>query len=196
MGGAVSLQSDVKPSKRIRPHCVFRFTREVVQRRRALISHQGGPGGTPPQRRKDFVDIILLAEVGRRRRKCMCRGVGGGGATRGTVEVVLLQDEDGRGLTDEEIQSEADTFMFAGWACFGKFNPQVCSGLVSRPPPPSPLPLPSAGHDTTASAICWTLYNLARHAHFQDRCRQEVVDLMRGRDGEEMIQWSVKPGLN
>lgn len=60
----------------------------------------------------------------------------------------------------------------------------------------APLHLPSAGHDTTASAICWTLYNLACHAHFQDRCRQEVVDLMRGRDGEEMIQWSVKPGLN
>lgn len=27
---------------------------------------------------------------------------------------VLLQDEDGQGLTDEEIQAEANTFMFAG----------------------------------------------------------------------------------
>lgn len=27
---------------------------------------------------------------------------------------VLLQDEDGQGLTDKEIQAEANTFMFAG----------------------------------------------------------------------------------
>ena len=31
---------------------------------------------------------------------------------------VLLQDEDGKGLTDEEIQAEANTFMFAGEASF------------------------------------------------------------------------------
>uniref|UniRef100_A0A3B5MT22 aromatase n=1 Tax=Xiphophorus couchianus TaxID=32473 RepID=A0A3B5MT22_9TELE len=44
------------------------------------------------------------------------------------------------------------------------------------------------GHDTTASAICWTLYNLARHPHYQEKCRQEVMELMQGRDGHE-IQW-------
>uniref|UniRef100_A0A8D3E953 aromatase n=1 Tax=Scophthalmus maximus TaxID=52904 RepID=A0A8D3E953_SCOMX len=67
----------------------------------------------------------------------------------------VLQDDDGLGLTDEEIQAEANTFMFAG-------------------------------HDTTTSAICWTLYNLARHAYFQEKCRQEVMDLMQGRDRHEI----------
>ncbi|KAK2856948.1 hypothetical protein Q5P01_005683 [Channa striata] len=112
---------------------VQRFTREVIQKRRTLISQQTetetqSDFTTKPQKRKDFVDIILLSK-----------------------------DENGRGLTDEEIQAEADTFMFAG-------------------------------HDTTASAISWTLYNLARHAHYQEKCRQEVVDLMQGRD-EQQIEW-------
>ncbi|XP_030265149.1 cytochrome P450 4F3 [Sparus aurata] len=110
---------------------VHRFTREVVQKRRALISQQGATetGSTiAPQRKKDFVDIILLSK-----------------------------DEDGQGLTDEEIQAEANTFMFAG-------------------------------HDTTASAICWTLYNLARHDHYQEKCRQEVMELMQGRD-EHKVEW-------
>ena len=46
----------------------------------------------------------------------------------------------------------------------------------------------SSGHDTTASAICWTLFNLAGHAHYQDRCRDEVKELMRDR-AEQDIKW-------
>ncbi|KAG7236544.1 hypothetical protein INR49_000807 [Caranx melampygus] len=110
---------------------IHRFTREVVQKRRALINQQRETGADftkAPQRKKDFVDIILLSK-----------------------------DVDGQGLTDEEILAEANTFMFAG-------------------------------HDTTASAVCWTLYNLARHADHQEKCRQEVMDLMQGRDGQE-IEW-------
>uniref|UniRef100_A0A3P8TAA8 Cytochrome P450, family 4, subfamily F, polypeptide 3 n=1 Tax=Amphiprion percula TaxID=161767 RepID=A0A3P8TAA8_AMPPE len=112
---------------------VHRFTREVVQKRRALINQQRETEAQSnrtktPQRKKDFVDIILLSE-----------------------------DEDGQGLSDEEIQAEASTFMFAG-------------------------------HDTTASAICWTLYNLARHSHYQEKCRQEVMDVTQEQDGHE-IEW-------
>uniref|UniRef100_A0A3Q2TJW3 Cytochrome P450, family 4, subfamily F, polypeptide 3 n=1 Tax=Fundulus heteroclitus TaxID=8078 RepID=A0A3Q2TJW3_FUNHE len=112
---------------------VHRFTRDVVQKRRALIDQQRETEALTnqsagQQRKKDFVDIILLSK-----------------------------DEDGQGLTDEEIQAEANTFMFAG-------------------------------HDTTASAICWTLYNLARHTHYQEKCRQELMELMEGREGHE-IEW-------
>uniref|UniRef100_A0A8C6UIE5 Cytochrome P450 family 4 subfamily F member 8 n=1 Tax=Neogobius melanostomus TaxID=47308 RepID=A0A8C6UIE5_9GOBI len=108
---------------------VHGYTRDVVQRRRALIRQQRpGQFSMAANKRKDFVDIILSAK-----------------------------DEDGHGLSDEEILAEANTFMFAG-------------------------------HDTTASAICWTLYNLAQHSHYQERCREEVMELMKGRDGQE-IEW-------
>uniref|UniRef100_A0A8C5EDN4 Leukotriene-B(4) omega-hydroxylase 2-like n=1 Tax=Gouania willdenowi TaxID=441366 RepID=A0A8C5EDN4_GOUWI len=110
---------------------VHRFTREVVQKRRAQINQRTGENSrfsSPPRRKSDFVDILLLSK-----------------------------DEDGQSLSDEEIEAEANTFMFAG-------------------------------HDTTASAICWTLYNLARHQNFQETCRQEVMDVMQGRDGDD-IKW-------
>ncbi|XP_033927845.1 cytochrome P450 4F22 [Melopsittacus undulatus] len=45
-----------------------------------------------------------------------------------------------------------------------------------------------AGHDTTASALAWLLYNLAGHQQHQERCRQEVQELLKGRDAED-IEW-------
>ncbi|XP_036591986.1 cytochrome P450 4F8-like [Trichosurus vulpecula] len=44
------------------------------------------------------------------------------------------------------------------------------------------------GHDTTASGISWALYNLAHHQEHQDHCRQEIQELLRGRQPEE-IEW-------
>uniref|UniRef100_A0AAY5F0Y8 Cytochrome P450, family 4, subfamily F, polypeptide 3 n=1 Tax=Electrophorus electricus TaxID=8005 RepID=A0AAY5F0Y8_ELEEL len=73
------------------------------------------------------------------------------------VTLMSVKDENGEGLSNEEIKAQADTFMFAG-------------------------------HDTTASAISWVLYNLAMHQEFQDRCRSEINDLLSGRDSEE-ITW-------
>ncbi|XP_061524216.1 cytochrome P450 4F3 isoform X3 [Phycodurus eques] len=107
---------------------VHGFTSEVVQRRRTRLRQTSSDSTSEPGRKKDFVDIILLAK-----------------------------DDDGRGLTDEEVEAEANTFMFAG-------------------------------HDTTASAVCWTLFNLARHAHFQEKCRREALELMKGREGQR-IEW-------
>uniref|UniRef100_F7ARH8 Cytochrome P450 family 4 subfamily F member 127, pseudo n=1 Tax=Equus caballus TaxID=9796 RepID=F7ARH8_HORSE len=44
------------------------------------------------------------------------------------------------------------------------------------------------GHDTTASGLSWVLCNLARHPEHQERCRQEVRELLREREPEE-IEW-------
>ncbi|XP_028376832.1 cytochrome P450 4F2 isoform X1 [Phyllostomus discolor] len=44
------------------------------------------------------------------------------------------------------------------------------------------------GHDTTASGLSWALYNLARHPEYQERCRQEVQQLLGDREPKE-IEW-------
>ena len=43
------------------------------------------------------------------------------------------------------------------------------------------------GHDTTASGISWTLYDLACHPDIQRRCQQEVDALLEGRDSDEIL---------
>ena len=60
-------------------------------------------------------------------------------------------DADGKGLTDQEIRDEVDTFMFEG-------------------------------HDTTTSGISWTLYCLAKHPEHQKKVREEVGNVLMGRE--------------
>ncbi|XP_078692542.1 cytochrome P450 4F4-like isoform X1 [Branchiostoma floridae x Branchiostoma belcheri] len=45
-----------------------------------------------------------------------------------------------------------------------------------------------AGHDTTASALSWTLYSLAQHPHHQDKVREEVNGLLADKE-DVTIQW-------
>eukprot|EP00117_Sycon_ciliatum_P048974 scpid32573/ scgid2886/ Leukotriene-B(4) omega-hydroxylase 1; CYPIVF2; Cytochrome P450 4F2; Cytochrome P450-LTB-omega; Leukotriene-B(4) 20-monooxygenase 1 len=61
--------------------------------------------------------------------------------------LVTVKDEDGKGLTDEEIREQVDTFLFRG-------------------------------HDTTASALQWTIYYLSLHEDIQEKCRQEVQSVL------------------
>ncbi|XP_002740020.1 ultra-long-chain fatty acid omega-hydroxylase-like [Saccoglossus kowalevskii] len=75
------------------------------------------------------------------------------------LEMLLdARDDDGVGLSDQEIQDEVDIFMFEG-------------------------------HDTTASAISWCLYNLARYPDYQYKCRDEIDEMMVVKDNDE-IEWN------
>ncbi len=44
------------------------------------------------------------------------------------------------------------------------------------------------GHDTTASGLSWIIYNLAQHPELQERCREEVEEVMEGKDDTD-IEW-------
>uniref|UniRef100_A0A2K6TFE7 Cytochrome P450 family 4 subfamily F member 71 n=1 Tax=Saimiri boliviensis boliviensis TaxID=39432 RepID=A0A2K6TFE7_SAIBB len=44
------------------------------------------------------------------------------------------------------------------------------------------------GSDTTASGLSWILYHLSRHPEYQERCRQEVRELLKDREPIE-IEW-------
>ncbi|XP_033745790.1 cytochrome P450 4F6-like [Pecten maximus] len=45
------------------------------------------------------------------------------------------------------------------------------------------------GHDTTTSAMCWTLYSLAQHPEWQQKIQAEVDSILEGRDSD-YIEWS------
>ena len=86
--------------------------------------------------------------------------------------LLTAKDDEGKGLTDQEIQDEVDTFMFEG-------------------------------HDTTTSGMCWTLYCLAKHPEHQDKVREEVRNVLMGRDWLEYddlkelkyTQWCIKEAM-
>ncbi|XP_063810371.1 ultra-long-chain fatty acid omega-hydroxylase-like isoform X2 [Pseudophryne corroboree] len=44
------------------------------------------------------------------------------------------------------------------------------------------------GHDTTASGISWLLYNLARHPEYQEKCREEIREIITG-DHTAHLEW-------
>ena len=47
------------------------------------------------------------------------------------------------------------------------------------------------GHDTTASGLSWTLYNLSAHPEHQHKCREEVDALY----DQKNLEWRIKFGI-
>ncbi|XP_076154756.1 cytochrome P450 4F3-like [Alosa pseudoharengus] len=97
--------------KRFRKACdvVHSYTASVVQLRRAELEQQGAPeiqANENAGRKKvtDFIDVLLLS-----------------------------RDEDGNGLSDDEIKAEADTFMFEGHDTTASGISWVLYNLASHP---------------------------------------------------------------
>ncbi|XP_046547537.1 cytochrome P450 4F2-like [Haliotis rubra] len=119
---------------------VHNVSAAVIAARQKTLSDEGTPGtpetpgtsGMPGTRYLDFLDILLRA-----------------------------RDEDGVGMTTDEIQNEVDTILFEG-------------------------------HDTTASAISWTLYSMAQHVDYRRRVQTELDGVLNDAD---TITWDDLPTL-
>ena len=51
------------------------------------------------------------------------------------------------------------------------------------------------GHDTTASGLSWTLYNLAIHPEHQAKCREEVDALFDEKENEDLTWYKQCNGI-
>uniref|UniRef100_A0A8D0GYT3 Cytochrome P450 family 4 subfamily B member 35 n=1 Tax=Sphenodon punctatus TaxID=8508 RepID=A0A8D0GYT3_SPHPU len=69
--------------------------------------------------------------------------------------LLCARDENGEGLSDEDVRAEVDTFMFEG-------------------------------HDTTTSGIAWILYAMALNPEHQQKCREEIKNILGDR---KTIHW-------
>ncbi|XP_053324922.1 cytochrome P450 4B1-like [Spea bombifrons] len=101
-------------------------TDKVIQQRKESLRYGKELDKVQQRRHLDFLDILLCA-----------------------------RDENGQGLSDEDIRAEVDTFMFEG-------------------------------HDTTASGISWLFYCLAKHPEHQQKCREEIREVLGDRD---CVEW-------
>ncbi|XP_053248503.1 cytochrome P450 4B1-like [Podarcis raffonei] len=103
-----------------------RHTEKVIRERKALLKDERELEKIQKKRYLDFLDILLCA-----------------------------RDVNGEGLSDEDIRSEVDTFLFEG-------------------------------HDTTTSGISWTLYAMAQNPEHQQKCREEIKEILGER---ETLRW-------
>uniref|UniRef100_A0A8C5QDA3 Cytochrome P450 n=1 Tax=Leptobrachium leishanense TaxID=445787 RepID=A0A8C5QDA3_9ANUR len=101
-------------------------TDKVIKLRKESLKQESELEKIKKKRHLDFLDILLYAK-----------------------------DENGQGLSDEDLRAEVDTFMFEG-------------------------------HDTTASGVSWTLYCMAKYPEHQQKCREEIREVLGGRD---TVEW-------
>ncbi|PVD31382.1 hypothetical protein C0Q70_06794 [Pomacea canaliculata] len=116
--------------RKFRENCrvVHKLANDVISKRKITLASTTVRKQEVKKNCLDFLDILLTA-----------------------------RDENGEGLTFDEIKAEVDTFLFG------------------------------AGHGTTASAISWAMYSLAQHADIQATCQEEIDELFKGRETDDFL---------
>lgn len=89
-------------------------------------------------------------------------------ATNKTFLDILLQGTiDGKPLSNLDIREEVDTFMFEVRCDDSNKKCWLLNSINFE-----------QGHDTTKSAITFCLYSIARHPEVQQKCLQEIRDVL------------------
>lgn len=89
------------------------------------------------------------------------------------LDLLLQSTIDGKYLTNEDIREEIDTFMFE----VSEIVLQLINNFML---------LHFQGHDTTSSALSFTLYSLAKHQKIQQKCFEEIRNVF-GDDFEKPV---------
>lgn len=81
-------------------------------------------------------------------------------------------------LLNENVRSVLQNIYHAPQEALRYSHAVSCCGNVAH----------IAGHDTTASAISWTLYALAKHEEYQQKAQDEIDQILQSRDRDD-IEW-------
>lgn len=128
----------------------------------------------------EFTDKVIVA----RREKLLSGNaevsehgddVYGGRKKMALLDILLQSKVDGKFLTNEDIREEIDTFMFEVFAI------ALCASAIMN----SSF-FHCQGHDTTNSALAFTLYNIAKHREVQHKCFDEIRNVI-GDDKEKPV---------
>lgn len=89
------------------------------------------------------------------------------------LDILLVSTIDGKHLTNDDIREEIDTFMFEVKLISGNFLMNFRFYFHYQ------------GHDTTNSALAFTLYNIAKYPSIQQKCFDEIRKVIGdNKDGE------------